>query len=331
MEILTEALATAEPREAIVPRGLGAHREQLRVRDIMGREIVTASSDDTVFAAAKRMSENNISCVVITEEEKVIGILTDKDILKGIAANDTDFRRLQISQRMSSPVEAVSPDERVMVAGRMMEAKGIKRLPVVEAGALVGIITQTDVMRGLISISPLNAVSDVMSTKVTTIETGATAAEAARVMAANGISCLVAIHRQEVAGIVTEKDLLRRIVALHKDPATTQVVDIMSFPIAAIPPTYSVLSAGKKMDTMRLHRLVVMDRDRKVCGIITQTDIMQAVRRENERIEQLGWPLDAELDALMRHAMNDPERLRDLLRRMPDAPAATNPPGAVGQ
>ncbi|MDY0356716.1 MAG: CBS domain-containing protein [Sedimentisphaerales bacterium] len=324
MDILAEAPATREHREATVPPGLGAHREQLRVSDIMGREIVTASSDDTVFAAARRMSENNISCVVVTEEEKVIGILTDKDILKGIAAADTDFRRLEIAQRMSSPVAVVSPDERVMVAGRTMEARGIKRLPVVDAGALVGIITQTDVIRGLISISPLNAVSDVMSTKVATIETGATATEAARVMAANGISCLVAIHRQEVAGIVTEKDLLRRIVALHKDPATTQVVDIMSFPIVAIPPTYSVLSAGRRMDTMRLHRLVVMDRTRKVCGIITQTDIMQAVRRENERIEQLHRLVDAELDALMRYAMNEPQRLRDLLRRMANAPAKTD-------
>jgi CBS domain-containing protein len=329
MELLAETLATTEPREAIIPQGLGASREQLRVSDIMGREIVTASSDDTVFAAAKRMSENNISCVVVTEEERVVGILTDKDILKGIAANDTDFHRLRIGQRMSSPVEVVSPDERVMIAGRTMEAKGIKRLPVVDAGALVGIITQTDVMRGLISISPLNAVSDVMSTKVTTIETGATAAEAARAMAANGISCLVAIHRQEVAGIVTEKDLLRRVVALHKDPATTQVVDIMSFPITAIPPTYSVLSAGRKMDTMRLHRLVVMDRTRKVCGIITQTDIMRAVRRENERIEQPRSVLDAELDALIRYAMDEPQRLRDLLRQMPGAPAATDRPDGV--
>ncbi len=323
METSADIFETTGTANAILPRRLPGDCKRLQVSDIMGREIITANADDSVFAAAKRMSENNISCVVVTDEEMVIGILTDKDILKGIAADDTDFHRLRISQRMSNPVEVIPPDELVVVAGQLMETKGIKRLPVVDAGALVGIVTQTDIMRGLISISPLAAVSEVMSAKVATIETGATIAEAARIMAANGISCLVAMHRQELAGIVTEKDMLKRIVALHKDPTTTQVVEIMSFPVVAIPPDYSVLSAGRKMDTMRLHRLVVMDRTRKVCGVITQTDIMRAVRKEIDRIEQTHPHLDAELCDLVRRLTADTEKLRDLLGRMPDTAQET--------
>jgi CBS domain-containing protein len=219
---------------------------------------------------------------------------------------------------MSRPAVVVSPNEPVIVAGRTMQDKGIKRLPVVDAGSLVGIVTQTDVMRGLISISPLGSVSEVMTDNVATVETAATAAEAARIMATAGISCLIVTHRMEVAGIVTEKDLLRRVVALHKDPATTQVVDIMSFPIAAIPPTYSVLSAGRKMDTMRLHRLVVMDRTKKVCGVVTQTDVMRAVRRE---IERACRSFDAEVDAIVDSLVDDMERLRASLGRMDVCPA----------
>lgn len=325
MESVAEVTGTSSTTNAVIPCVFPAAGGTLKVRDIMGREIITASPDDTVLAAAKRMSENNISCVVVTDDEMVIGILTDKDILKGIAGNDTDFHRLRISQRMSSPVEVIAPEESVIVAGKTMEAKGIKRLPVVDGGVLVGIVTQTDVTRGLISISPLGSVSEIMSTQIATVDTGATAAEAARIMASRGISCLVAMHRQEVAGMLTEKDLLRRVVALHKNPATTQVVEIMSFPIVSIPPSYSVLSAGKKMDTMRVHRLVVMDHPRRVCGIVTQTDIMRAVRDELERLEQNHPVLRSELHSLAGRLVENAERLRCFIQTLPDAAFETSP------
>ncbi len=331
MEFAAEVSETTAMTDVILPRQFSPHRGQLKVSDIMSREIITATTADTVFSAAKKMSENSISCVVVTDDEMVIGILTDKDILKGIAGDDTDFHRLHISERMSSPVEVVSPEELVIVAGRTMEAKNIKRLPVVDGGLLVGIITQTDVMRGLISISPLGAVSDIMTTKVATVDTGATIAEAARIMASNGISCLIATHRQEVAGILTEKDLLKRVVALHKDPTTTLIVDVMSFPIVAVPPSYSVLSAGKKMDTMRLHRLVVTDRTKKVCGIITQTDIMRVVRSELERLGQGNPGQKAELYALVGRLIQDAGRLRDILNIMPDPSSETTPASGISQ
>jgi PAS domain-containing protein len=65
----------------------------------------------------------------------------------------------------------------------------------------------------------------------------------------------------------------------------------MSFPILSVPPTYSVFSAGKKMDEMHIHRLVVMA-GRDVCGIVTKTDVMKAVRKKvqhdrTERLQQL--------------------------------------------
>ena len=315
----------ADAPHAILPCRLPSDCKRLKVSDIMGREIITANADDSVFAAAKRMSENNISCVVVTDDEMVIGILTDKDILKGIAGNDTEFHRLRVSQRMSSPVEVIAPDETILTAGRIMETKGIKRLPVVGGGALVGIVTQTDITRGLISISPLGAISEIMSTHIATVDTGATVAEAARIMAAGGISCLIAMHRHELAGILTEKDLLRRVVALHKDPTTTQVVEVMSFPVTAIPPDFSVLSAGKKMETMRLHRLVVMDRVRNVCGVVTQTDIMRAVRREMERLEKAHPLLDVELRTVLECLTDDTEKLRGLLGAMGDVASEMEP------
>jgi len=293
-------------------RPLDSDCRELRIQDIMSRETVTATTEDTVFSAAKKMSENNVSCVIVVDDERVIGILTDKDVLKGVAKHDREFRRLRVEERMSRPVEVVSPESSVIEAGKTLETRGIKRLPVVEAGRLVGVVTQTDIARGLIAISPLKAVSDIMTTNVTSIDTAATIAEAAQLMSAQGISSLIALHRHGVAGIITEKDLLRRVVALHKDPMQVQVVDVMSFPMISIPPSYSILSAAKKMDMMHLRRLVVMA-DNQIYGIVTQTDITRSIRAELERLQQQQRVSAAELNTLIGHVKEDLERLQVFL------------------
>ncbi len=299
---------------------LQANRRDLTVHDLMSREIITAASDDTLYAAAKRMSDNSVSCVVVVDGEKVVGILTDKDMLRGVAAQDVDFRRTRVGALMSSPTEVVPPLTSVMAASKIMEARNIKRLQVVDGDALMGLVTQTDITRGLVSISPLTSVADIMTKRVATVSTEATAAEAAQAMSSRGISCLIAMHQGTAAGIITEKDLLRRVVALHKDPSATEVSDVMSFPVVVVPPTYSILSAGKKIDRMRLHHLVVTA-DNKVLGIVTQTDIMRAVRRELERMERQRRVLMTELDALVRYIMQDMEKLRSYLSETTDTSA----------
>jgi CBS domain-containing protein len=196
-----------------------------------------------------------------------------------------------------------------------MESKGIRRLAVVQDAQLLGVVTQTDITRGLISLSPLWCVSTIMSTNVATVQAEAAVAEAARIMSSNGISCVLAMHRNEVAGIVSEKDLLKRVVALHKDPAGTSVTDVMSFPVKVIPPNYSILSASNKMDKLRLHRLVVMD-GKRLCGIVTQTDIMRAVRSELERLQGQSQLLITELAAVAQRAGHDLEQVHDLLQKV---------------
>jgi len=299
--------------------GLEAERPELTVRDVMSTDIITATADNTVFWAARTMSENHVSCLIIVDATGIAGILTEKDVLKAVAEHEADFRRLKITDRMSSPVEATAGSLSVVEAGKIMQARNIKRLPVVENGKLLGLVTQTDITRALVSLSPLRSVSDIMSTNVATVPADATVAEAARVMTVKGISCVVAMHRHEVAGILTEKDLLKRVVALHKDPAQTHVADVMSFPIMSVPPTYSVISTTKKMDQMHLHRLVVTDGN-KVCGIVTQTDLMRVIRQELGRLESQRRTLTAELVALMERAGNDAGKLEQLQAGMADAP-----------
>ena len=298
----------------------GPQQDILRVADIMSRDVVTAALEDTIFSIAQKMSELRVSCVVVTDKGRVVGILTEKDMLNSVAGRDTEFHRLKVSERMSSPVDTIPAHVSVFEADHTMDVKCIRRLPVVEDGQLVGIVTQTDITRGLISLNSLRYVSDVMTRHVATIPSDATAVEAARVMSTSNISCLIALHGQEVAGIITEKDLLKRVVALHKDPMQTRVADVMSLPVVAVPPHCSILSAGKKMEAMHCHRLLVMN-DKTVCGIITQTDIMRAIRSAFDAVESRRHAREAELDDLVQHVILEMQTIRGFLRGIPSRPA----------
>jgi CBS domain-containing protein len=294
-------------------------RCRLRVGDIMTKEVTTATSSDTVLFTVTKMSADAVSCVVVVDDGQVTGILTEKDVLKDIAECSADFRELKIAERMSHPVQVVSADRTIIEAGKTMEANGIKHLPVIDDGQLVGIVTQTDITRGMISLSALQYVVDVMTRNVATVDAEAPVSEAARIMSDRNISCLIAMHRCEVAGIVTEKDLLKRVVTAQKDPAQTRVVDVMSFPIVAVPPSYSILSAMRKMETMHLHRLVVME-SKKVCGIVTQTDIMRAIRRSFEAMESRQHALVRRLTDLVQCVIPDQRKLQEFLDHLQDHP-----------
>lgn len=306
----------------------GPRRDTLRVGEIMSPDVVTAAPEDTIYSVAEKMAQEGVSCVVVTNKGRVVGILTEKDMLSTMAGQRAGICRLCVSGQMSSPVDTVAPETSLLEADRFMETHCIRRLPVVEDGRLVGIITQTDITRVLISLSSLGCVAEIMTKPVATVSVDAMALEAARVIACSNISCLLVMHDQTAAGVLTERDLLKRVIAVQKDLTETRVVDIMSVPVVTIPANCSILEASKKMEAMHFHRLFVAD-GKKVCGVVTQTDIMGAVRRSTEAVESQQHVVQEELTTLVQRAIRDLQRVRDFLDNIPHPPSLSG--GSAGE
>ena len=260
-------------------------RNWLEVGDVMTKNIVTISSDQTVLSAAKTMAENVVSCIIVIDDESVVGILTETDFLKKVADKKKDFDNISVAEIMSSPVVSVSADLSVFEASSIMEDKHIKRLPILDEKRLVGIVTQTDMARALTSYGIWKKAGDIMSRNVAGIQTKATVAEAAEIMASNNISCIVALEKNQPKGVFTERDLLKKVVARQKDPAQLKIEEVMSSPVMSVSSDFSVFNASKLMEEMSIRRLVVMD-DKKLCGIITQTDIFRAVKDKLQKEEE---------------------------------------------
>ena len=247
----------------------------------MRTDVVTICPDETVASAAKIMSENNVSCAVVADNGSVAGILTETDFLKKVAVREKDFDRIKVREIMSCPVETISPDLSVFDAIRIMEDKHIKRLPILEKKKLIGIITQTDLVQVVTFYGRWKDVEEIMSKDVAGIQSNASIVEAAEVMTSRKISCIVVLEGDEVVGIVTERDLLGRVLALQKSPEQIKMGDVMSTPVASVSADYSVFSSSRIMEKMGIRRLVVTE-DKRPCGVISQTDILRATKKKLE-------------------------------------------------
>jgi predicted transcriptional regulator len=243
-----------------------------------------------------------------------VGILTERDVLRGVATRCAEFVQATVAEEMSQPVITVGPDMTALAASELMTSKSIKRLLVVREEQPVGVVTQTDITSGLISMSPFRNIAELMTRELVTVNETATMAEAAQRMAAGNVSCVVVLRAGRAVGIATEKDILRRVALPHEDPETTPVVEIMSAPVATVSPDYSVMSASRVMDQMHIHRLLIGNTTDDIRGIVTQTDIIAAVRKKLEEARSARLQHESEMGQLANSAMSGLSSIQRLLR-----------------
>jgi len=115
-------------------------------------------------------------------------------------------------------------------------------------------------------------IEDVMVKEVVTIDEHSSVKEAAEIMNKFEIGCLITVKNGKAMGIITERDLLKRVVAESKDPVETKVKDIMTSPLVVTEPNRDLGEAVKLMFQMKIKKLPVVDGKRLV-GLVTLTDI----------------------------------------------------------
>ena len=92
------------------------------------------------------MNRLNVGCVIVTEESKPIGIITERDFVTKVAAEGRPLFT-EISEVMSSPLITIDPEETIWEASEIMKEKLIHKLPVIENERIVGVITTSDIVR----------------------------------------------------------------------------------------------------------------------------------------------------------------------------------------
>ncbi len=116
------------------------------VGEIMTRDVVTVTPEDTVERAVRTMVERDIGSVVVQDNGEPVGLFTERDVTRRIL-DDSGLLKRRLGDVMSSPVVTAEPGQQIVDAFELMNAKNVRRLPVVEGGRLVGIVTERDLLR----------------------------------------------------------------------------------------------------------------------------------------------------------------------------------------
>ena len=140
------------------------------IQSIMSTDVASLPQGVPLKKAVALMSERNISCVIIDQDKKPIGIITERDILR-IAAQDKDINKINVEDVMVSPVNTISRNIDIYEAAVYLEKNKFRRIIITNArGKLLGLVTQTDLKNhlGAVYYVKLKSIESIMTRKVFT-------------------------------------------------------------------------------------------------------------------------------------------------------------------
>ena len=120
-----------------------------KVKDVMTKKVVCLETKSSIVKAAKLMEEKGIGSVLITEKGKAAGIVTERDIITKCVAKGMDPNKVNVEVVMSTPLVSVDQDGRGDDAAKLMVSKMIRRLPIIDNGEIIGMLTSTDLIRNV--------------------------------------------------------------------------------------------------------------------------------------------------------------------------------------
>jgi len=119
----------------------------MALRDLMIKDVTSLPPTASVLDAAKFMADMNVGSVIVMKDNSPSGFLTDRDIVTKVLAQGKDPKTTKISEIMVTTVVTISEDKGIFDVTKLMSARGIRRVPVVDSiGKLVGVIALDDVL-----------------------------------------------------------------------------------------------------------------------------------------------------------------------------------------
>ena len=118
-----------------------------QVREVMTSNPTSCSSRDSVADAARAMAKEDVGPIPVVDGERLVGLLTDRDIVVRVVAEGRDPQSTTVGEVASTDLSTVSPDDDLDRALQLLAERRVRRLPVVEGDKLVGIVAQADIAR----------------------------------------------------------------------------------------------------------------------------------------------------------------------------------------
>ena len=252
----------------------------IRVKDIMIKDVLCIHRDDKLTEAAHTMIGAHASSLVVLENYKPIGIITERDFVKklGMAKDHSD--QMIVNDIMTKKLFSATPNMTLFEVHKIMRAHNFRKIVVIENGELKGIITQTDLCKAVANIGASHPhpplVEDVMSRKVLTVSEDDTFLKAKKFMTAKDIGSVLVVEKGEVKGMFTEFDLVSEFFMNPNRLRSSHMKELMTTPVMCISPGFDLFQINDLMLEHNFRRLPIV-KNNKIIGIITQTDVARGL------------------------------------------------------
>ncbi len=243
------------------------------VRDFMSKNPRTAYADSNVSKAIQLMAENNIGSVVVIDNSGPIGIFTERDLLSKVFASDKPLEYQIMIEVMSRPLVEISPDYSLEQAVKMMNVKK-NRLVVFDDGDLIGIVTATDLVRAICNLGKKFDISNFITKDVKTVHANTDVALVIKKMDQERIGSVIVGRNNDVLGIFTERDLLKKVLAPRLNLASP-VIGFISKPLITAELGIDGREASDIMVKNNIKRLPIL-KNGKLAGVVTARDLVEA-------------------------------------------------------
>jgi len=119
----------------------------IKVEDVMVEDVVTVEAEASVKKAVELMNEHEIGCLIVVKDSEAVGIVTERDMLRRVLVGSKDPEKTKVQEVMSTPIVVGESQMDVEDAVKLMFQRKVKKLPIVDKGKLVGLVTLTDLAR----------------------------------------------------------------------------------------------------------------------------------------------------------------------------------------
>jgi PAS domain S-box-containing protein len=291
----------------------------MNLKELMTAPVITASPDTSLPVLLHLMEQHHISAVVLTEEERPIGIITERDITHHAALD-----RLQSDQTgrslMREKLVTALPETNYREAFQQMMLAGTRHLVVVDPqNRVLGMVTEGNFLHslGLEYFVDLTTIKEVLSRKLITLKPRDSVHAALKIMHQHSISCVLIQEEQRPVGILTERDVIRLTIE-RTDFYHTPLHKVMSHPVCAVSELTVLSDVVHILRMQKIRRLVIVDDQGRLTGLLTETDLLKGLQSRYSRLlHEIIKEQERQLRET-RQALNDQAILRSLLESAPE-------------
>lgn len=271
----------------------------ISIKDITQTTLLTCLPNETMHEAAVKMAEQNCSAILIAVGDEIIGIWTERDVLK-FDFSSAEARSTPVSEGMSSPVICVNENVSLEEVSLKFRKDGVRHYVVIDdQGKQQGIISQTDVIKrhNFEFFLVLKTAGSVLKPIPPMIQSTHSMAQASKLMHSSHSDAIRVEFPDESVGILTERDVVKALASVILNPI---VSDYASRDLVTVNEHESLYYAKKIMLRNSFRHLGVTDNKNNLIGIINLTDILAGFR--STYVEELKESL-AHRDVLLRDSL----------------------------